>query len=110
MKKADDRVSFHVRRRDGRCLVFGCGVRAISQLDAHHIMPRRYHRIRFDPDNLVSLCREHHRMAHAERAAFHELIEELLPGRLEHLTYMREHAGKVDLELVLQTFAGARAA
>lgn len=53
-----------VRRRDhGKCRIPGCIERAS---DAHHIEYRSKSKARrWDPENLVSLCAEHHQLRHA---------------------------------------------
>jgi hypothetical protein len=108
-KKADELVSIHARQRDGACRWPGCNVRGWNRLDAHHVMRRSYYRVRFNPDNLISLCREHHRHVHRDKAIVRDLVEELFPGRWDHLLRLREHEGRVDLEAVLTTF-GRKAA
>ena len=53
-----------VRKRDGgKCRIPGCIERAT---EAHHIVYRSKSKARrWDPANLVSLCREHHQLLHA---------------------------------------------
>ena len=53
-----------VRARDkGKCRIPGCTERADHQ---HHIQYRsRAKRLRFDPRNIVSLCKAHHDLRHA---------------------------------------------
>ncbi len=53
-----------VRKRDkGKCRIPGCLERST---EAHHIVYRSKSKARrWDPANLVSLCREHHQLRHA---------------------------------------------
>lgn len=53
-----------VRKRDGgKCRIPGCIERST---EAHHIVYRSKSKARrWDPANLVSLCREHHQLQHA---------------------------------------------
>jgi 5-methylcytosine-specific restriction endonuclease McrA len=53
-----------VRARDGgKCRIPGCLERSA---EAHHIVYRSKSKARrWDPSNLVSLCRDHHRLEHA---------------------------------------------
>jgi 5-methylcytosine-specific restriction endonuclease McrA len=53
-----------VRKRDGgKCRIPGCIERST---EAHHIVFRSKSKARrWDPANLVSLCREHHQLRHA---------------------------------------------
>lgn len=52
------------RKRDkGKCRIPGCTEHAT---ELHHIIPRSQSRKRrFDPSNLVWLCKDHHRLRHA---------------------------------------------
>lgn len=63
-KQAGNAGSFarKVKQRDGACVV--CG--STDRLHAHHIKPRCQHpELADDPNNGVTLCRKHHREAHA---------------------------------------------
>lgn len=106
-KEADRLVSVHARQRDGACQWPGCRVRGAARLDAHHVMRRSYHRVRFNPDNLISLCREHHGYFHRNKREFRAFIEDVAPGRWEHLLEQRERAGRVDLAAVISVFGRA---
>lgn len=54
-------------KRDGCCQV--CG--SMSKLAAHHCYGRRHMSVRWDPDNLITLCWPHHKhFAHGDPVGF----------------------------------------
>jgi len=61
-KKADKEFSLWIRRRDGECKVRSWfpAVACNGNLQAAHIVSRRYHAIRWDQDNAIAACAAHH--------------------------------------------------
>jgi hypothetical protein len=54
-------------RAEGKCEYAGCHE---IGTECHHIISRRHMATRFMPDNLILLCTEHHRFAHAHKEEF----------------------------------------
>jgi hypothetical protein len=52
----------YVRARDGKCMAAGADGRACwGYLQASHIFPEGiYHSMKFDPENMVGMCTQHH--------------------------------------------------
>ncbi len=68
MHKADDLFSDQQRARVGRCEITGCltigkprkdGLEVVG-LDLHHLIRRGRLLFRYDPNNVVILCKSHH--------------------------------------------------
>lgn len=76
-----------VRRRDaGKCRIPGCTERVSAQ---HHVQYRsRAKGLRFDPENVISLCAEHHALRHA--GVIHIAIDDgelVITGDTERLKF-----------------------
>lgn len=61
-KRADTEFSKWVRNRDGKCVVapWFPNIKCNGNLQCCHIISRRYHAIRWSPDNAVAGCAAHH--------------------------------------------------
>ena len=70
-----------VMERDNNTCVY-CGDKAV---DVHHIISRRYRKIRHDVDNGISLCRKCHIEAEKHPAEFRGFIDNKYPDRYEKL-------------------------
>lgn len=89
-QKADGLFSQYVRRRDGCCL--RCG--KTESLQCAHIIGRRNHRLRYDPQNAITLCYACHiHFAHKEPVAFTRWLEETRP---EQLRYLESHQNEIE--------------
>lgn len=101
VKELDALLSLYVRTRDG----FQCNKCGKSNhLGAAHVLPKgHYKRLRFEPDNLMTLCwmpcheSFWHKRIHEARAWF----DEKYPGRYERLEIASRCAPKTDLKLLL---------
>lgn len=100
MQQLDLLVKAYVHARDYyQCLK--CG--KTEYLQAAHIRPKgRFQRLRFDPLNILTLCRGCHLFwAHKDPAAFVRWIEREYPGRLDQLEVCAAVARKADLQELL---------
>lgn len=96
MKKADikklDKLWSEKIREKGRCEI--CG--QTETLNAHHIVGRRNHALRWSLQNGVCLCAKHHTFAkesaHQDPEWFHDWLEE---NRHQDLLQLREERGMV---------------
>lgn len=71
----DRLVSIQVREAKGhKCE--RCGMPANQ---VHHVISRRYRRLRFDKRNLVSICPQHHFLAHESPVDFIEWFRRVRP-------------------------------
>jgi predicted restriction endonuclease len=64
---------------DYTCQMPGCG--ANTNLDAAHIIPRRFKATRYDPANGITLCRTHHEQFHQHPREFQSFLAHYLPRR-----------------------------
>lgn len=77
----DRLVSIQVREANGhRCE--RCGLPANQ---VHHVLSRRYRRLRFDKRNLVSVCPRHHMEAHHSPVDFIEWFRRVRPEDYEFI-------------------------
>lgn len=89
-KKADTLFSEYIRKRDKRCL--RCG--KTTSLQCAHIIGRRNHRLRYDPQNAITLCYACHiHWAHKEPLEFVEWLE-LRGGK--RVKYLNEHKNEIE--------------
>ena len=60
--KADKAFSLWVRERDGRCVVrdWFPAIACNGRLQCCHVVSRRYHAVRWVPENAVAGCAAHH--------------------------------------------------
>jgi hypothetical protein len=62
-KKKNNKLWREVREecisRDGRCIICGSKIR----MSAHHLIPREIKELKYDLDNLVTLCPKHHKFS-----------------------------------------------
>lgn len=94
-KKADELFSQYVRARDGRCVM--CG--KTNALQCAHIIGRMNHRLRYDPQNAITLCYACHiHFAHKEPIAFTRWLEQTRP---EQLQYLEEHQNEIEQRKLL---------
>lgn len=111
MQECDLLVKELVHERDGwKCVADGeCGVRCAGRpVQAAHLLPKGKHpRIRWMPDNLLSLCFFHHIIwAHRDPLAFAAFVGRKYPGLEERLRELAERAEKVDLEELQEQLKG----
>lgn len=98
-KKADILFSKYIRQRDGRCLK--CG--KTGNLQCAHIIGRRNYRLRYDPQNSISLCYACHiHWAHKEPLDFTDWLEETYPERLTYLRLAKREIEKPDYEEIIK--------
>ena len=70
LNKCDEKISNIIRLRDRMCLIckkpgtYTAKGLPVKGLDCHHIIGRQRHDVRFEPLNLVSLCKSCHRFGH----------------------------------------------
>lgn len=80
--KADELFSQYIRLRDGKCLY--CS--STQNLQCAHIKGRRNERLRFDPNNAITLCIRHHLYwAHKEPRDFAHWVEETFPDKCAYI-------------------------
>jgi len=101
IKKLDKKWGEIVRSR-GRCEV--CG--QAGRLNAHHIIGRRNHALRWDIKNGVCLCSGCHtfrtQSAHQDPEWFHDWLVEHRPQDIEYLRQKRKEVIKQTYEEVNQ--------
>jgi hypothetical protein len=102
-QELDLAIKFQVLFRDGhQCVVGENGARckATSNLHAAHVRPKgKYPRLRFEPDNLLSMCFFHHIVwAHRDPLAFADWFRATYPERDARLRELAQNAGKLDLK------------
>lgn len=71
-----------------------------NNLQAAHIVSRRWKQTRWDVDNGICLCINCHNWGHANPKQFDNWIEDTFPGRLEGLKIKRQGLEKVDKKQV----------
>jgi hypothetical protein len=87
--EADKLCRAYVMARDGnRCVI--CGSTKVVQWA--HVLSRRYHPVRCDPDNSVALCRAHHCYYTYRKEEWREWCEERLGPELWRSLNMRRGA------------------
>ena len=91
--KADRLWSAYVRNRDKTCRC--CGK---TPIQSHHIISRRYHSTRFNPNNGIGLCFNHHRnLAHQNPVEFHNVLVKLFGQKyLDDLNVLSQRIEKLD--------------
>jgi hypothetical protein len=100
--KADKLWSLMIRQRDGHCR--RCGT--TENLQAAHVISRRYKAIRWDPRNGICLCRGCHHWNHHHPVEFDWWVQDLIGKdtyeslRSEALNYVRE-LKRTDLQEVV---------
>jgi hypothetical protein len=92
-----------VRRQGGKCLRAGCYPPSCGGgMQGAHILRKggMYNSIRFDLENVLGMCRNHHiYWAHKNELAFYEWVEEMFPGRIAKLKQAAlMSSGKIDLK------------
>lgn len=95
-QKIDLRVREMVLERDGYACLW-CG--ATKLLHAAHILPKgKYPRLRFEPENILTLCVGCHLIkAHKDPLAFAAWLHRERPGLYDRLLVLAAVARKVDL-------------
>jgi hypothetical protein len=100
-KDCDKLFSEFIRTRDDwECRA--CGSPNFPQ--CAHILSRAYRMLRFEPDNAVCLCREHHRRwSYPNTVEWEDWVEEHFPGRLKTLkqctrtcTWSKDYEGTME--------------
>lgn len=100
MKKADVLFSQYIRKRDGKCM--RCG--KDTTLQCAHYFGRRNRRLRYDPQNSITLCYSCHIFwAHKEPHEFVEWFREKFPKNYEYLLKVRNEVEKIDYEEVIES-------
>jgi hypothetical protein len=95
--------SIVLNRQGGICLRTGYPSRVCcgGGLQGAHILRKGgiYAGIRYDLENVIVLCRNHHLYwAHLHELEFYEWIENLYPGRIERLKQSAMYSRKIDLQ------------
>lgn len=60
LKRADVAFSALIRKRDGKCQFPGCEITDFAKLQNSHYISRSVSETRFDEDNCIALCWNHH--------------------------------------------------
>ena len=96
--RADREFSLYIRGRDKAC--YDCG--EPNLLQCAHIISRRYHAIRWDPDNALALCRGCHMFYTHHPLEWEAVVEGWFPGRLASLRKLALAAHpKPDYDVIL---------
>ena len=106
--EADKLVGRFVKLRDGGCVVGGC--RSYHWLEWAHIHGKGAHpRLRWDPENAVTLCKEHHVYFTRNPRVWVDFIAEHEPGLWEELLERERAAPRPDLEDIITSMRKAAA-
>lgn len=81
--KAWELMSRYIRLKDGRCV--RCGSTERNQV--HHVFSRRYKVVKFDEDNLITLCHKCHTYAEYNEAVFNLWFEDKFPVKWRNICY-----------------------
>jgi len=101
MKTADALFSQYIRKRDGECL----RCHRTTSLQCAHYFGRRNHRLRYDPQNSITLCFACHiYWAHKEPHEFVEWFRATFPTNYEYLLKVRDEIEKTDYKEVIKSF------
>lgn len=105
-QKLDLLVKQFVHERDGDICLRCKKSRQLIVLQAAHVHGKgKYPRLRFEPDNILSLCWQcHMEWAHKQPLEFTDWFRENWPNRNEKLHSMKQSAAKVDLKELLAEF------
>ena len=97
LKKADEKFSLYIRKRDGRCMhPVGCPVSDIKKLQCSHYINRAHKATRFDPKNVISLCWFHHYKSKEYGLEYHKQTKEKHGFDGWYTTFMRDFIGEHD--------------
>lgn len=102
LKKKDKEWSIKVRERDGnKCFV--CG--STERIQAHHIIPREIKFLRWDLENGIALCSNHHKFSleespHKNPLIFYDRMRKQRPKQIKLLLslYYLEKYGREKYE------------
>lgn len=99
--EADRLFSLVIRARDGKCR--RC-LRSDVALQCHHLIPRVYRKVRYEPDNAAALCYGCHKFLTHRPLENDDFVIELIGEKryLELREIARATAYKVDLKEVLE--------
>jgi 5-methylcytosine-specific restriction endonuclease McrA len=89
-------------RAGGKCEYGGC--RELGT-ECHHIISRRHMATRFLPENLILLCADHHRFAHAHREDFMTVLWLDFGNTINKLTELSKvivHFKNADLQEIIE--------
>lgn len=98
--KADKLFSLYIRQRDATCRrCYRDGI-----LQCHHLIPRVYRKVRFEPDNAVALCYGCHKFLTHRPLENDEFVLSVIGEEryLELRAMARNTTYKVDLAQVLE--------
>lgn len=84
-RQADALFSRFIKERDRRCVAEGEATACGGEYQCAHLLSRRYRLIRWNPDNAVTLCRNHHLFYTHRPLEWSVWMEENYPGRYEVL-------------------------
>jgi len=76
---------------------FSCHICQREGTDAHHIVSRNHKRQRWNPDNLVFLCRPCHIKAHAENMTFDRYLDQSF--KIWHISELKELEKELKLKI-----------
>lgn len=103
--EADRLVGRFVKRRDGGCVV--CG--SHHWIEWAHVHRRQHTRLRWEPENAVTLCKDHHTYFTNNPRAWRDFIEEYAPGLWEELLERERTLPRPDIGDVIVAFRKAAA-
>lgn len=95
--KADRVFSLYIRARDGSCK--NCG--RPDNLQAAHIVSRRYHGTRWDEENCVALCRDCHVFYTHRPLEWSVWVDENGPVKWEDMRRRALSTTKPDYEVIV---------
>lgn len=102
-KRADHLFSEYIRKRDGKCL--RCG--KTDTLQCAHIIGRRNHHLRYDPQNAITLCYACHiHWWHKEPLEAANWFRSFRPKGEEYLNQEKNKIEKVDYDSVIVSLKG----
>ena len=108
LRREADRLCGLIVRSRGGCEYAPCGAR--TDLQWAHIFTRGYHKIRWDEDAALCLCRRHHCFFTYRPLAWLEwLSEKLGPAKLDELRFRAQVGPKADRHFISLRIVALRA-
>lgn len=97
--KADRLFSEYIRNRDRKCCKCGSSTK---QLQCAHIIGRRNLRLRYDPQNALTLCAGCHFWWHENPFDSTEWYKETYPNDWDYLSKARNEVEKPDYQEIIR--------
>lgn len=85
MKRRADRLFSEKIRSRSVCELAGTVIKCGGPLQCAHILSRRYHAIRWDEQNALCLCRDHHVYFTHRPFEWMRLMDQRSPGLMDEL-------------------------